>query len=191
VAEPNGATADVAGTGGRGQVGRIEGVGPVTIDQIRRFLASSHCRIRIQPVLDSNPAPVDSYEIPTRTREALRLRNPASIFPYAPTTSRTMDLDHTTPYQPPDRGGPPGQTGLHNLGPLSRSHHRLKTFSRWTVLQPQPGIYLWRSPHHWIYLTTNTGTHDLGNNPFAHALWKAARKLDDPARTAGRVTSAA
>ncbi|MDX6322499.1 MAG: hypothetical protein QOF52_2357, partial [Propionibacteriaceae bacterium] len=64
-------------------------------------------------------------------------------------------------------------------------------FSRWTVLQPQPGLYLWRSPHGWIYLATNTGTHDLGNNPFAHAVWKAARKLDAPARTAGRVTSAA
>jgi hypothetical protein len=172
-------------------VGRIEGVGPVTIDQIRRFLASSHCRIRVQPVLDPNPAPVDSYEIPARTREALRLRNPASIFPYAPTTSRTMDLDHTIPYRPPDRGGPPGQTGLHNLGPLSRSHHRLKTFGRWRPRQPEPGLYLWRSPLGWIYLTTNTGTHDLGNNPFAHAVWKAARKLDAPARTAGRVTSAA
>jgi hypothetical protein len=182
VAEPNGATADVAGTDGPGQVGRIEGVGPVTIDQIRRFLASSHCRIRIQPVLDSNPAPVDSYEIPTRTREALRLRNPASIFPYAPTTSRTMDLDHTNPYLSPDRGGPPGQTGLHNLGPLSRSHHRLKTFSRWRPRQPQPGLYLWRSPHGWIYLVTNTGTHDLGNNPFAHALWRAARQSSHPAR---------
>jgi hypothetical protein len=163
-------------------VGRIEDVGPVTIDQIRRFLGSSHCRIRVQPVLDPNPAPVDSYEIPTRTREALRLRNPASIFPFAPTTSRTMDLDHTIPYLPPERGGPPGQTGLHNLGPLSRSQHRLKTFGRWTALQPEPGVYLWRSPHGWIYLATNTGTHDLGNNAFAHAVWDAARQANDEVR---------
>jgi hypothetical protein len=183
---PTATASGAAEPGGPGHVGRIEDVGPVTIEQIRRFLGGSHCRIRVQPVLDPNPAPVDSYEIPTRTREALRLRNPASIFPFAPTTSRTMDLDHTTPYLPPERGGPPGQTGLHNLGPLSRSQHRLKTFGRWRPRQPEPGLYLWRSPHGWIYLATNTGTQDLGNNAFAHAVWKAARQLTNPARkTAG------
>ncbi|MDX6321105.1 MAG: hypothetical protein QOF52_963, partial [Propionibacteriaceae bacterium] len=64
-------------------------------------------------------------------------------------------------------------------------------FSRWTVLQPQPGLYLWRSPHGWIYLATNTGTHDLGNNPFAHALWNAARQPNDRARPSKRRTRAA
>ncbi|MFL6045469.1 MAG: hypothetical protein ACJ72M_10150, partial [Propionibacteriaceae bacterium] len=51
-----------------------------------------------------------------RIREAMFLRMPASCFPYATATGR-LELDHTKPYIPPVRGGPPGQTGVHNLGP--------------------------------------------------------------------------
>jgi hypothetical protein len=50
---------------------------------------------------------------------------PASCFPYA-AGARRMDLDHTKPYLPLARGGPPGQTGIHNLGLLSRTEHRIK-----------------------------------------------------------------
>jgi hypothetical protein len=57
------------------------------------------------------------------------LRMPASCFPYSAATQR-MDLDHTKSYLPPTRGGPPGQTGVHGLGPLIRFEHRIKTHSR-------------------------------------------------------------
>lgn len=85
-----------------------------------------------------------------------------------------MDLDHTTPYIPLDTGGPPGQTGPANLGPLTRSHHRAVTFAGWRRRQPDPGTYLFRSPHGFVYLTTNHGTLTLGRTPFSHALWEAA-----------------
>jgi hypothetical protein len=130
-----------------GGVGRFEGVGPVALGQVRRF-ADTGCNVRVQPVIDpANSTPVDSYEIPRRIREAMFLRMPASCFPYATTTGR-LELDHTKAYRPPARGGPPGQTGIHGLGPLIRFEHRVKTHGRWQVRQPEPGVWLWRSPHH-------------------------------------------
>ena len=47
------------------------------------------------------------------------------------------------------------------LGALSTTHHRLKTFGHWTLRQPFPGIYLWRDPHGAHYLVDHTGTRRL------------------------------
>jgi hypothetical protein len=44
---------------------------------------------------------------------------------------------------------------------MTTFHHRLKTFDRWTVEQPFPGIYLWRDPHGAHYLVDHTGTRQL------------------------------
>jgi hypothetical protein len=61
--------------------GRFEGVGPVTLGQVRRFLADTGCDIKVQPMIDpQDTASVDSYEIPRRIREAMFLRMPASCF---------------------------------------------------------------------------------------------------------------
>jgi hypothetical protein len=89
---------------------------------------------------------VDCYEIPARLREQLQLRYPADVFPYAAGVSRRMDMDHTTPYLSPDKGGPPGQTRIGNLGPHVRRNHRRKTHAGWQVRQPEPGTWLRRSP---------------------------------------------
>jgi hypothetical protein len=159
-----------------GGVGRFEGVGPVTLGHVRRFFTDTNCDIKVQPVIDPhNSTPVDSYEIPRRIRDAMFLRMPASCFPYATTVAR-LELDHTKAYVPADRGGPPGQTGVHNLGPLIRFEHRTKTHGRWQVRQPEPGVWLWRSPHGAHYLVTNAGTHSLGDGPFARRIWKATAR---------------
>jgi hypothetical protein len=157
-----------------GGVARFEGVGPLTLGQVRRFLTDTHCEIKVQPVIDpQNSPPVDGYEIPRRIRDAMFLRMPASCFPYATAAGR-LEIDHTKAYLPTVRGGPPGQTGVHNLGPLIRFEHRVKTHGRWQVRQPEPGVWLWRSPHGALYLVTNAGTHTLGDGPFARRLWRAA-----------------
>jgi hypothetical protein len=157
-----------------GGVGRFEGVGPITLGQVRRFLADTGCDVKVQPVIDLRDSPpVDGYEIPRRIREAMFLRMPVSCFPYAPAVGR-LELDHTIAYKPPARGGPPGQTGVHNLGPLIRFEHRAKTRGRWRVRQPEAGVWIWRSPHSTYYLVTNAGTHTLGDGPFARRLWRAA-----------------
>ena len=155
---------------------RIDHIGALTLGQVRRLLTGADCRVRLQPVIDlpADTTPADGYEIPTGLRRRIALACPASTFPYSPTTTGT-DLDHTLPYRPADDGGPPGQTRLDNLGPLSRAEHRLKTHSPWQLRQPQPGTYLWRSPHghHWI-TTPHAGTYPLGPGEFARTIWHAA-----------------
>ncbi len=94
-------------------------------------------------------------------REHLHLSNPRDVFPFATNTGRGKDIDHPVPYRPPDDGGPPGQTGLHNAAPLTRFHHRLKTFGRWQLTQLDRGAYLWRSPHGYSYLVDANGTHKV------------------------------
>jgi hypothetical protein len=116
-------------------------------------------------------------------REQLLLRYPADVFPYAAAATGVLDIDHTIPYLHPDDAGPPGQTRIGNLGPHTRYHHRIKTFSGWQVRQPQPGTWLWRTPHKRIYLINATGTHPLGDNKFAHAIWQAATSAPEPVLT--------
>ena len=165
------AEALTAGTG----IARVEDVGPVLLSRLRLLLGEL-CTINLKPVIDlpAGHTPIDAYEIPASLREQLLLRNPADVFPYAAAVSRSIDIDHTIPYLHPDRGGPPGQTRLGNLGPHVRRHHRLKTHGGWQVRQPEPGIWLWRSPHKRIYLVNATGTHPLGDTEFAEAIWRAA-----------------
>ncbi len=80
-------------------VARVEGIGPVTVDQAKQWLGD--CTVTLKPVIDvAGIAPVDAYEIPDQMREAVHLMTPADVFPFASNTSRKMDLDHTTPYIP-------------------------------------------------------------------------------------------
>ena len=156
-------------------IARVEEVGPVLLSRLHTLLGEQ-CSINLKPVIDlpAGHTPVDSYEIPARLREQLQLRYPADVFPYAATVSRRIDLDHTIPYLSPDKGGPPGQTRIGNLGPHTRRNHRLKTHAGWQVRQPEPGTWLWRSPHGRIYLVNATGTHPLGNTTYAQTIWHAA-----------------
>jgi hypothetical protein len=127
------------------------------------------------------------------------LTNPTDVFPFAVGTSRTCDLDHPDPYRHPDpggggtdhgddgdggdrggggggdRGGGAGagtrQTHPGNAAPLHRFHHRIKTHAKgWSLRQPEPGSYLWRSPHGYYWLTGHTGTHPLTTHIGQH-LW--------------------
>ncbi len=148
-----------------GGVARWETEGPISTGYVRDFLGP-HCRFTIRPVVDlAGMAPVDAYEIPERLREAVHMRSPADVFPFASNTGRRHQLDHTRPYVPPDHGGPPGQTGVDNLGPLVQFHHRIKTFGAWQVKQPFSGVCVWRDPHGHLYLVDHTGTRKLGNAP--------------------------
>ncbi|MGA9346692.1 MAG: DUF222 domain-containing protein, partial [Nocardioidaceae bacterium] len=148
---------DEALVSGQG-VARVEQVGPVTVDRVRTWLG--HANVVVKPVIDLNDqVPVDAYEIPDRIREAVHLAIPVDCFPYATSTRRTGDIDHTIPFVKPDEGGPPGQTGLGKLGPITRFHHRVKTHGQWQVVQPFTGVFVWRTPHGRYLLVDHTGTH--------------------------------
>jgi hypothetical protein len=145
----------------RGGVARVEGTGPITIEQVVDFLG--HANVRVTPVADvAGQVPVDGYEVPARMREALHLRHPACVWPWATHLSRRKDADHVAPYLSPDQGGPSGQTSMDNLAWLSRLPHRLKTHGRWRLRQPTPGVMQWRSPHGYWFRVDHQGTHPLG-----------------------------
>ena len=149
-------------TDGRG-VARVEGVGPMLLDQVREVLGGCS-KIKIQPVIDLNDDPgVDTYEIPDRIRRHVTLRNPVEVFPFSSRNSARCDLDHTSPYrhgQPKPATKTPAspQTRSSNLGPLSRKVHRAKTLGAWTLTRPTPGEFLWTSPMGFTYTVDRTGS---------------------------------
>jgi hypothetical protein len=144
-----------------GGVARMEGVGPLTREQVVEFLG--HTNVDVRPVVDvAGQAPVDGYEVPARLREALHLRSPACGGPWATHLSRRKDADHVTAHLSLDLGGPPGQTSLDNLAWLTRFVHRVKTHGRWRLRQPRPGVLEWTSPHGYRFRVDQTGTHYLG-----------------------------
>jgi len=155
-------------------VARVEDVGPVLLSRLPMLLGDN-CTISLKPVIDlpAGHMPVDAYEISASLREQLLLRYPADSFPYADSVSRAIDMDHTIRYLSLEKGGPPGQTRIGNLGPHIRYHHRIKTFGGCQVRQPEPSSWIWRSPHGRIYLVNATGTHPLGDTDFAQAIWYA------------------
>ena len=137
--------------------------GPITIGQASDFLR--HCHVTIKPVIDLDiDVPVDSYEVPTRMREHSTCEIPPG-FPWSPSTSRRMDVDHTTPWtRRPDEP----QTRIGNLGKLTRFEHRTKTHGPgWRHRQPEPGVHVWRTPHGYQFRVDASGTHFLGKVPAA------------------------
>ncbi|SDS79435.1 DUF222 domain-containing protein [Microlunatus soli] len=158
------------------RIARVEQLGPHLISTVRQWLDGS--RVSVQTIIDSDRIPsVDRYEVPAMMAEALLARSPGSVFPWS--SGRHLDHDHTIPYRPPP-SGPPGQTGLGKLGPLSRREHRFKTHGRISVLQPDAGTFVWRTRFGRVLITNPAGTHDLGGGPFADAVWRAAISVDDP-----------
>ncbi len=142
------------------QIARVEGCGPVTETWVRDHL-SPHAKVTIRPVLDiEGQAPVDSYEIPERHRQAVHLMTPADTFPYSTSLHPYRDRPHQ-PFRHSEAAIGAGQSRIGNYGPMSTPHHRLKTHGRWTVKQPFPGIYLWRDPYGALYLVDHTGTRAL------------------------------
>ena len=146
----------------RSGIARVEDLGPATLELVRDWLGRPDLDLTLTPVLDlDNRAAVDAYETPDRIRETVLLRQPCCPFPHCANLSRHKDMDHITPYQPPDQGGPPGQTAAHLLGSPCRRHHRYKTTGGWTYTMPEPGLYLWHSPLGHRYLVDHTGTTNL------------------------------
>ena len=140
------------------EIARVEGHGPVTRDWIREVLGP-HARFTIRPVFDPlGQVPVDAYEIPARHRRAVRLISPADVFPFSSCTSNT---DAGRPHRPLGTRRDRGASEVGNYGPMTTTHHRIKTFGHLRVKQPFPGIFLWRDHHGGFYLRDHTGTRRL------------------------------
>ena len=144
----------------------------LTADAVRDWLAVPGTHITVKPVIDlHDQIAVDSYEIPDRISQRVRLKRPTCVFPHCTRTSTRTDLDHIDEYVPPDQGGPPGQTSTATLAPLCRRHHRAKTHPspvstssttvRWDYDQLTPTTWLWTSPHGLRFLVHPDGTTEL------------------------------
>ena len=96
-------------------------------------------------------------------RDQVHLVTGGDYWPYATSTSRSVDLDHPIPYDHGDDGRdpPPDQTGSHNSGPLGRRHHRWKTFAGYQARQCGEGRYVWLTPHDLAFLVDHTGTRPI------------------------------
>jgi hypothetical protein len=137
-----------------GGVARAEELGALTRQQLIDLLG--HHQVSLRPVIDLNAGmAADCYEVPAAIDERLQLSKPADVFPFASSTSRSLDRDHTVPY---DDSGPPGQTAETNLGKLTRHHHRIKTHGGWKVEQ-RDSRFTWTTPHGRVLVTDRNGTH--------------------------------
>jgi len=154
---------------------RVEGLGPVLVQSLAELLG--HADVRVQPVLDlSARHRVDTYEHPDPIKDQAWLLAGGDCFPFSPrsATRTAVDFDHGTPFDP---GGPPGQTGSHNSGPLRRRHHRWKTFGGYRCRQAGPGRYLWQTPHGLCLLVDQHGTRHLDPDD-AELILNAPRDVD-------------
>ncbi len=137
-------------------VARCETMGPIVKARLTELFGTH--RITVTPVVHAgSEAAVDSYEIPDRIAESVRLRDICEVFPYSSRAARRLDQDHTIPYVE----GVAQQTRPDNLGPLTRRVHRAKTARRWQVSQPASGVFWWHSPRGQCYRVTPQGTTDL------------------------------
>ncbi|WP_348692135.1 hypothetical protein [uncultured Nocardioides sp.] len=141
----------------------------LTADAVREWLSVPGTQVTVKPVIDlHDQIAVDSYEIPDRISQRVKLKRPTCVFPHCTRTSARTDLDHIDEYVPPDRGGPPGQTATDRLAPLCRRHHRAKTHPSpvstgsttiaWDYVQLTPTTWLWTSPHGLRFLVHPDGT---------------------------------
>ena len=105
---------------GPDDLARVEGRGPVLVEQVRHLIGGGP--VRLTPVVHAGGPErvVDSYEIPASIRAEVLHRDRFEVFPFSGREARRADLDHTVPY----RSGVAGQTRASNLGPLSRGSHR-------------------------------------------------------------------
>ena len=142
---------------GAGGVGRCENTRtPITPDRIREWCGREGVQLTIKPVIDlDDHVHVSAYEVPDRLKEATGLRDLQCVFPWCTRPARGCDHDHVIPH---DQGG---STCSCNIAPLCRHHHRLKTLTAWRYTMPEPAVYVWTSPHGYVFLRDHTGTVDV------------------------------
>lgn len=139
----------------------VERWGTLLSEDLPRFLAGS--KVTVRPVVDIRRlTPEHQHDPSLRLRFAIQQRHPTEVFPYGTLPSRSCDLDHVEPYRD---DGTPGQTRPGNLAPLSRRAHRAKTFGGFTLRQPAPGAFHWRTPSGWEFVVDDLGVHRITSPP--------------------------
>ena len=135
--------------------GSLEGYGPIDPDTARRLAghAPSFTRLLTHPetgcVLSVGRT---RYKVPKDLRRWLRVRDETCRFPGCNRGAARCDIDHGKDWQ---YGG---LTEHANLAHLCKSHHKLKSETRWTVKPARDGTLNWTSPSGHQY-STEPATH--------------------------------
>ncbi len=139
-------------------VARVEGQPPITAQWVKQHLGG--CRITVTPVLDlANQIPIDAWEIP---RSPPPCRAPDDTCRHLPVRHQHHPQQTDRPHHPLPSHRTTRPITVGNYGPMTVFHHLLKTHGGWQVVQPFPGIYLWRDPTQAAtYLVDHTGTRRL------------------------------
>jgi hypothetical protein len=80
-------------------------------------------------------------------RRHVQMRDRTCVAPGCRRAARRTDIDHTHDHA---RGG---ATVRANMAPLCLPHHTMKHRGGWTLTQPEPGWFRWRSPLGQLYRT--------------------------------------
>ncbi len=80
-------------------------------------------------------------------RRHVQMRDRTCVAPGCRRAARKTDIDHTHDHA---RGG---ATVRANMAPLCLPHHTMKHRGGWTLTQPEPGWFRWRSPLGQLYRT--------------------------------------
>lgn len=138
-------------------VTRVEGLGPMSLAQLRLLLNGRD--VVVKPVIDlAERVRSTAYEHPESLKERVHLLTNGDYWPFATSTSRQVDYDHPVPYEP---HGPPDQTSVQNSGPLGRRHHRWKTHAGFRARQSGLGRYAWITPHGLGFIVDHDGTRQV------------------------------
>ena len=146
----------------------------LSLDSLIDWLRLSGASVNVRPVIDLNSERQAKGYRPTSTQlEHVYLRDRACVFPYCNRPARPpghrsgVDADHIGPYAKAEVAGkdPAGNTTTENLAALCRHHHRHKTHSAWSYSSPEPGVYIWTSPHGLSFVRTRQGTHRITRPP--------------------------
>ncbi|CAN5286715.1 hypothetical protein BH20ACT5_BH20ACT5_23210 [soil metagenome] len=147
----------------------LAGYGPITAGAARELAADATWRRILTDPISGTVLDVGrtSYPPPAGLADHVRTRDGTCRFPGCRQPAGRTDLDHTIPY-------PHGSTAATNLAALCRAHHRLKTFTTWTVDQTGDGTLTWTSPTGQRH-TTRPRAH-----PVEHADAEADTAADPP-----------
>ena len=123
--------------------GELEGFGPVNAD-IARQVAAEQVDGTWTYTVTHNGRPVATGTTSRRPTTAmtahLQALHPTCVFPGCRMPSIECDLDHHHEHA---HGG---VTCNHNLGPVCRYHHVVKTNTKWSLTKETDGTHLWTSP---------------------------------------------
>lgn len=124
--------------------------------QVAQFCGNPDVKVTVKPVIDLHDVRSSrGYDVPDVIREHLELRDRTCVFPHCDRPAWHTQKDHIQPF---DAGGP---TSTENLASLCQHHHNLKTHVGWSYFVVEPGVFLWRSPHGYVFLRDRHGALDL------------------------------